>query len=379
MSLVVDEHREYLSDPVRLNAFREAIRATVRPGDVVLDLASGTGILGLFACAAGASRVYSIEATGMVEIARQVAEANGVADRITFIREVSRHATLPEPVDVIVCDQIGHFGFEAGLVDDAADARRRFLKPGGRIVPQQVLLMAAPVEDAARHAYVAFWQQRPGGFDFSPVREWAANTGYPTTSPAAALLAGARQVVRIDTLVDLPHSVTSRVDLTIQRAGLLHGVAGWFSATLAPGVTLTNAPTATTRVKRRHVFLPVETPVAVQPADLVRLRLYLIPAETILSWTVDVVRGSMVIATSRQSTMKGMLLGRTDVWRTDPRFVPVLTPRGRARLSVLELCDGRRPLAEVEQKLFARHPDLFASPAEAAVFVGEVVSVYAGD
>ena len=163
------------------------------------------------------------------------------------------------------------------------------------------------------------------------------------------------------------------------RSHRWNGIAGWFSASLAPGVTLTNAPTSATRVKRRHVFLPVETPVAVQPADVVRLRLYLIPAETILSWTVDVVRGGAVIASARQSTMKGMLLGRMDVRRTDPRFVPVLTPRGRARLSVLELCDGRRPLAAVEQELFARHPDLFASPAEAAVFVGEVVSVYAGD
>ena len=46
MSLVLDEHRAYLADTSRLDAFDAALRALVRPGDVVLDLASGTGILG---------------------------------------------------------------------------------------------------------------------------------------------------------------------------------------------------------------------------------------------------------------------------------------------------------------------------------------------
>src|SRR5262245_66163182 len=102
MSLVVDAHRQYLADDVRVNAFRRAVEETVRPGDTVLDLGSGTGILGLFACAAGARRVYAVEETGLVELAREVARANGFADRITFLQRFSRHAELPERVDVVV-------------------------------------------------------------------------------------------------------------------------------------------------------------------------------------------------------------------------------------------------------------------------------------
>ncbi|HEX4348551.1 MAG TPA: hypothetical protein VHZ73_13330, partial [Vicinamibacterales bacterium] len=96
MSRIVDEHRKYLQDTVRVGALRRAIAATVRPGDVVLDLASGTGILGLLALDAGAGRVYSIESTGMVEIARSIAAANGLADRWTFVHGFSAHVTLPE-------------------------------------------------------------------------------------------------------------------------------------------------------------------------------------------------------------------------------------------------------------------------------------------
>src|SRR4051812_29416099 len=133
MSLVVDEHRHYLADRSRVGAFVEALRATVRPGDVVLDLASGTGILGLLACQYGASRVYAIESEPIAGLAREIARDNGFADRIIPIQALSTRASLPEPVDVIVTDLAGRFGFEAGLVEVIGDARRRFLKPGGRL------------------------------------------------------------------------------------------------------------------------------------------------------------------------------------------------------------------------------------------------------
>ena len=96
MSLIIDEHRQYLVDHTRLAAFQAAIGSVVRPGHVVLDLASGTGIMGLLACVAGASRVYSIEMGGMIAVAREVARANGFGDRVVFIKGFSTHVDLPE-------------------------------------------------------------------------------------------------------------------------------------------------------------------------------------------------------------------------------------------------------------------------------------------
>src|SRR5215475_1775821 len=105
MSLVLDEHRQYLADAARVSAFRQAIEEIVTPGDVVLDLGAGTGILGLMACRAGAKRVY-----------------------------------------VVLADQIGRFGLESGILEYFGDARARFLKPDGLMVPSEIRLVVAPVE-----------------------------------------------------------------------------------------------------------------------------------------------------------------------------------------------------------------------------------------
>ena len=42
-------HRLMVSDRVRTEAYQRALAATVRPGDVVLDVGAGTAIMGMLA------------------------------------------------------------------------------------------------------------------------------------------------------------------------------------------------------------------------------------------------------------------------------------------------------------------------------------------
>lgn len=377
MSLIVDEHREYLGDRVRTSAFCQAISEIVRPGDVVLDLGAGTGILGLFACRAGAERVYSVEEGGMIELARQVTRANGFQDRVTFIKGLSTRVELPERVDVVVADQIGRFGFEAGLLEYFGDARARFLKPDGRLIPSCVEMWVAPVECPEIFAQVESWNDSPAGFDFRPARSWAANTGYPVKFRPEHLLSDPVSAASLDLSIATPTSLSLEASVVATRAGNLHGIGGWFSARLSDTVTISNSPLATHSINRRNVFFPIDRPVGLEKGDRVQIKMQILPSELVVTWEVEVwAEADTRKARFAHSTFHGMLLCKEDLERTQPHFIPKLSPWGEARRSILELCDGRRTLAEIEHEVYRHHPELFRSLGEAAAYVAEVITRY---
>ena len=378
MSLIVDEHRQYLADPHRLGAFERAISATVKPGDVVIDLGAGTGILGLLACRAGASRVYAIDDGGIIDLARSLCRANGFADRVVFIKELSTRVTLPEKANVVVADQIGRFGFEAGVWEYFTDARARLLAPGAATVPTRVQLRIAPVEAPELFDQIDFWSRRPAGFDLSAARVLAANTGYPARFAPEGLLADPATLADLDLAEAEPRSIGAEVECAARRSGTLHGLGGWFRAELAPGIFMSNGPGEPGRIDRLNVFLPIASPVAVEPGDRIRVRARIIPSQVMLRWQVTVSSASgSAKARFDHSTAEGMLLTAEDLARTRPDYVPRLTAWGEARRTLLELCDGRRSVAEIEAEVWRRHPALFTSAEAAGAFVAEVVTRYA--
>src|SRR5262249_44343274 len=118
-------HRQLLSDSVRTTSFVRAIGAVVRPNDVVVDVGTGSGILALAACRAGASRVYAVEHASIVRVAERVARRNHFADRIVFINDDARGVQIPEPVDVVVSECLGLMGLGGTMVPVAMDMVRR--------------------------------------------------------------------------------------------------------------------------------------------------------------------------------------------------------------------------------------------------------------
>ena len=56
----VAEFGAMAADPARMRAYEEALRRTVKPGCVVVDVGAGTGIFSIWACKLGAARVHAI-------------------------------------------------------------------------------------------------------------------------------------------------------------------------------------------------------------------------------------------------------------------------------------------------------------------------------
>ncbi|HZV10746.1 MAG TPA: 50S ribosomal protein L11 methyltransferase, partial [Novosphingobium sp.] len=84
------EHARMLHDDRRTGDFIRAVTAAVRPGDVVLDIGTGSGVLAVAVARAGARRVYAVEASDIAAVAGRVFAANGVRKRVTLVPGWSR-------------------------------------------------------------------------------------------------------------------------------------------------------------------------------------------------------------------------------------------------------------------------------------------------
>lgn len=191
----IEMHIELLDDEARTQAYLAAIRANVRRGDVVVDLGTGNAVLAMAAARAGASRVYAIEASTFAEVAEQIIRANGLADRITVLRGWSNQITLPERADVLVSEIIGNDPLDEGVLRYLPDAVRRFLKPGGRILPGrlevELQVVAMPAVELLKHripaARLRRWQGAYG-LDYQPFAAYAAATVRRTHHLASELV-----------------------------------------------------------------------------------------------------------------------------------------------------------------------------------------------
>jgi precorrin-6B methylase 2 len=139
------EHARMLHDDRRTSDYIAALREAVRPGDIVLDIGTGSGVLAIAAARAGARHVYAVEASDIADVAERVFAANGVQDRVTLIRGWSRDIKLPERADLLVAEVIGNEPFEEEILETTLDARRRLLKPGARLIPHTLELVGRPL------------------------------------------------------------------------------------------------------------------------------------------------------------------------------------------------------------------------------------------
>src|SRR2546427_571788 len=104
----IPEHGGMMADRVRMDAYTHALRQAVKPGSVVLDIGTGTGMFALLACQFGARAVYAVEPDGdALQVAREIAAANGYGARIQFIQDLSTRISVPERADVMISDLRG--------------------------------------------------------------------------------------------------------------------------------------------------------------------------------------------------------------------------------------------------------------------------------
>ena len=182
----IEYHRTLIADRVRNEAFAAALRAVIKKGvTTVADIGTGTGLLALMAVKLGAREVFLYEAAEVAGVAAKVLKANG-AGNCHLIPCHSTEMVDPPRVDVVVSEALGNYALEEHIIETLADAKKRFLKPGGVLIPRRVEQFVAPVVSGRVQAEFDAWDMT--GFDLSVAKAMSLNNIYVRTFGAKELL-----------------------------------------------------------------------------------------------------------------------------------------------------------------------------------------------
>jgi type I protein arginine methyltransferase len=370
-------HGAMISDPVRVRAYERALRQTVKPGIVVLEIGTGAGIMAILACQLGAKRVYTIEPTAIIYLAQEIAAANHCADKIEFIEDVSRRVRAPIQADVIVSDLRGMLPLLEDHIATIADARTRFLAPGGILVGRKDRLWAAVVDAPEQYGRIVQpWESPLLGQDLSAGRRMIVNNICRTRVTPEQLLATPNVWATLDyTQIENP-DVKGGLACSVKRNGTGHGIVIWFDAELADDVTFSSGPESPDTVYT-SMFLPWQEPVPLVAGQSVCMDLQakLVEMDYVWRWVTKVESFGHPGKFSHQFDqfeLKGAMLSPSHLRKSTSNFIPQLSEEGLIRRRVLELMDGKVSLEHIAKQLVAEFPQRFNQWQKALLFTGSI-------
>ncbi len=251
-------HQRLVADTVRVQAYRTAIFRH-SAGKSVVEVGCGSGILSIFAAQAGATRVVAIEESEIAALAAEMFAANNCDGVVELRRANSRDVELDEPADLIIHEILGSDPFVEALLPSIADARRRLLRPGGRLLPYRIEVCCfgieledRPYRDKSR--VLAETRELPGlyGVDFAPMLQRLEGVRHQLLPPPLDLappfkpriLSGELRLLDLDLYdesLDLDQQLRE-VRLPILEGGNLGGVVLFFRAHLDETLVLSTSP-----------------------------------------------------------------------------------------------------------------------------------------
>jgi protein arginine N-methyltransferase 1 len=375
------EYGEMVADDARMEAYMRALRQVVTPTTVVVDIGTGTGVFAMAACQLGARCVYAIEPTDAIQVAQEIATANGYMDRIRFIQDISTQVHLPQRADVIISDLRGVLPLFQQNLPSIIDARRRFLAPGGSLIPQDDRLWAALVE--AHDLYgdlLTAWEENGYGFKMEPARRYALNTLSRTHLKPTQMLVEPKCWATLDYSKIEDHDISAQVSWTALQSGTAHGLCVWFDTVLVNGIGFSNAPDVPQLIYGSN-FFPWERPVHLAIGDTVSVTLQakLVGDEYIWRWdsrVLDQRQPAQVKADFKQSTFFGAIISPSRLRKQAGSYIPRLKENGQIDQFILTLMDGETSLDKIARQVSNRFPTRFARWRDALTRVGEVSQMY---
>lgn len=363
-----------IDDPIRMRAYSAAIKAAVRPGMVVADLGAGTGIFSLLACRQGARKVFAVEPAEGIEVARMHARRNGLQDRIEFFSDISTNIDLPEKVDLIVSDMRGVLPIYDAHFASIIDARERFLRPDGVLIPGCDWLYAAVVEKANPRKV---WDRAACQLDFSSVDSYLANSVAGRKQrqvPVERLLTDPQCWLELDYNKFTSVECEGTIEATVRRSGTAEGIVVWFKTVLYRDLGFSTGPGEPDSVYGM-LLLPYPQGVAFTVGQQLEIRLRAVNSagKQTWIWETSVIGPDGALATRlQQSSFLSRPLTPHRLRKRASSFKPTLNEDGRVHQFALQRFSAGATLGGIAEEIQRAFPERFGTLGEALGAVSDM-------
>ena len=369
-----------IADEGRMDAYSRAMQRAIGRESIVLDIGAGTGILSLLACQYGARKVYAVEPSSVICLAREAARANGFADRIECIQALSTEIHLSEKADVIVSDLHGVLPLLQQHIPSIVDARSRLLAPGGKLIPKRDVLWGAVVEAPQHYDRITKpWMRERFELNMDAAAQMVTNVWKNARVTPEQLLTKSCRWETIDYLTVESPDASAEMTFQVERAGTGHGFVIWFDAVLDDGIEFSNAP-GKPELIYGSAFFPWSSAVGLTAHDTVSidLRADLVASDYVWRWETRVYghERERLKAHFRQSTYLGSPLSLVQLRKRSDRYQPRLRQDGEIDLQILQLMDGTRSNQEIAQLIISRFHSQFRSPREVLTRIADLAEKY---
>ena len=184
---------------------------------------------------------------------------------------------LPESVDVIVSEWLGGYGMDENLLPIVLQARDRWLKPGGVMIPGEVSSWIAPAYDHYFEEDMDFWTSCPYGLNFSAVvhdlKGRTESTCHHITE--SHLPCVGQMMWSIDahhcSLEQASGHFSTELEFVSNRNGAVNVLAAWFETVSGKGVYLSNGPAHPDTHWGRTIF-PLGKTIPIQVGTRIKVR-----------------------------------------------------------------------------------------------------------
>ena len=241
-------HVPMMNDKPRNDAYFAALQAAITPDTHVLEIGTGSGLLSMMSAKLGARQITTCEAVPQIaETARAIIEDNGFTSQVTVIPKLSTKievgADMDEQADLLVSEILSSEYLGEGVLSSIEDAKRRLLKPGGRIIPARGSIQFALFggNDLAMNIRV----DEVYGFNLSRFNSIVAQKQYVSRNDLEIeLLSDDTRAFSFDFMAtDLfPSHEKTTLEVPVRTAGRCCGIVQWIRLEMDDTIVFENHP-----------------------------------------------------------------------------------------------------------------------------------------